>query len=186
MSELTKKKKTASRRQDFNIKRLPTKWKHPRGMHSQQRKKTKGHPKGPRIGYSTPLEIRGLHPSGLMPLLVNSLGDLNDVQEKQGILLSTRVGKRKRIQILEKAKEKNLTVLNIKDSEAYIKNIQEALVKKKEEKTKKKEKKDKTKKEAEKKAKEASKKEEKTVEEKVKQEKEVKRKVLEDKKQVKA
>jgi predicted ATP-dependent protease len=115
-----------------------------------------------------------------MPVLVNNVDELMKIsKDKEGAIISRHVGQKKKVEILKKAKDLNVKVLNLKDVDSYLKKVDDSMNKHKEEKKKQEAKKEETKKELEKKSKEAEqKKEEKTVEEKMKEEKEIKQKVL--------
>ncbi|MFN4046736.1 MAG: eL32 family ribosomal protein, partial [Acidilobaceae archaeon] len=51
-------------------------WRRPKGNDSKMRLEIKGYPPRVKIGYRTPRALRGLHPSGLKPVVVRSLKDL--------------------------------------------------------------------------------------------------------------
>ena len=179
-SQLKTKKPNFLRQNAHKLKKLDKVWRAPKGMHSKLRKKFRGKQKQPSIGYSSPKDVRGTHPSGLIPILINNLGELKNITKEQGLILSSTLGKKKRVELLTKIKEQELTVLNIKNIDSYLKNIETEMKKKQEEKKKKKDIKKKIKQEAEKK-KEKPKKEE-TIEEKEEKEKKQKKEVLEGKK----
>ena len=168
------------RQQGRYLKSLSKNWRAPKGMHSKLRKKLRGKIKQPSIGYSSPKEARYLHPSGLMPQLISNLNQLSGLTEKDGIIISGKLGKRKKIELLKKIKETKYKVLNIKDIDSYIKESEEEKKKQKEIAAGRKQEKEKSKKKALEKAKKEKRKEE-TPEEKEKREKEEKRKVLETK-----
>ncbi len=114
--EIRKKKKDHPRFKRPNVgrskrSRLDDKWKKPRGQGNKQRKKLNQAGKWPTIGYKNPEELRGVHPCGLREVLVNNVDDLTNL-EKVAIRVAAKVGKRKKIQIIEKAKEKGLKILN--------------------------------------------------------------------------
>ncbi len=95
------------------IKRIKESWRRPRGLHSKVRQKRKGKLKMPDIGYRQPKEIRGLHPSGYKEVLVKNLKDLEKVDaKKEAIRIASTVGKKKRLEIIKKAKELNIKILN--------------------------------------------------------------------------
>ncbi|MBU2639557.1 MAG: hypothetical protein KKG75_02495 [Nanoarchaeota archaeon] len=143
----TGKRKPSFIRQDTNkAKKLKIAWRRPKGLHSKLRLSKKGHQKRPSQGYRAPRESRKEK-----AIMVYNLKDLENTKE---VIVSSTVGKRKKIGILNKAKELGIKVLNIKDIDAYIKNIEEEFKKKKEEKKSKKVKKEEKKKELEKKSKE--------------------------------
>jgi len=77
------------------------------------RKKKKGWPKSVEIGYRGPKIARGLHPSGYVEVLVNTLDDLGKVDPKtQAIRIAHTVGMRKRAEISLRADEKGIHILN--------------------------------------------------------------------------
>jgi len=167
MKTITKKAKPKFKRQDFQLKKLKDKWKRPKGLHSKLRLRKSGHQKKPNIGYKNPKEIRGLFLSKFKFTKVGNFKDLEKAKEDKNIILS-KIGKKKKIGIIERALELKLNILNIKDPQGFIKKIKEE----KERKIEKKERKE---------IKEEKKKEM-TKEEKEKKEKELKKKVLEGKK----
>ncbi|MEM5853284.1 MAG: 50S ribosomal protein L32e [Candidatus Aenigmatarchaeota archaeon] len=94
-------------------KRLNESWRRPRGMHSKIRKRKKSKIKMPNIGYGAPKNLRYLHPSGLMEVLVYNVKDLEKIDpSKQAIKIAHTVGKKKRQEILKKAEEMKIKVLN--------------------------------------------------------------------------
>lgn len=107
-----KKKKPKWKRQQHYLKRLKDRWRKSRGTHSKMRKKIKGRPKMPNIGYKKPEEVRGLHPSGYFPVLVHNTRDLERVNPEKEAALIGKIGKKKRQKVIEKAKEMGVKVLN--------------------------------------------------------------------------
>ncbi|MEM5879569.1 MAG: 50S ribosomal protein L32e [Candidatus Aenigmatarchaeota archaeon] len=96
-----------------SLKRLKPSWRRPRGMHSKIRVRKKSKLKMPTIGYRAPKNLRYLHPSGFQEILVSSLKDLEKVDaSKQAIKIAHTVGKKKRAEILKKAEELKIKVLN--------------------------------------------------------------------------
>ncbi len=93
-----------------------TSWRRPRGIDSKQRVRKKGQPKMPSIGYKSPEKIRGLHPTGLKLLIVHSTSDLEripeEMKDKVIVYVGRTVGRKKRLLILEKAKELGIKVGN--------------------------------------------------------------------------
>lgn len=177
----TKSKKPNFVRQDFHKKRLKKKWKKPRGLHSKVRLMFRGKPKKISTGFSAPKKVRGLHKSGLKPVLVNSLKDIGKMKkEVEGAVIGHNVGLKKKQELLKKLKETELKVLNIKDIDIYLKKVEDELKAKKEKKKELREKKEKKK---EKKPKKDGKLTEKiTEEEKKEEEKKEKDKILTKKK----
>ena len=167
-----KRKKPDFVRQDFHKKILRKKWKKPRGLHSKVRLMVKGKPRRISTGFRAPKKVRGLDRSGLKLILVKSLKDITKI-EKEGAVIGSYVGLRKRQELLKKLKDMGVKVLNIKDVDAYLKKIEDDLNARKEKKkklTEKREKKEKPKKEkklTEKVTEEEKKKEEKKEKDKI-------------------
>lgn len=127
-----KSRKPDFKRQDFQLKKLKLKWRRPKGIHSKLRLNKAGHMKKPSPGFSSPKKVRNLHPTGFKVKLINNINDLNTLEKNEAILLSSALGKKKRVNILKKAKELKKAVLNIKDIDAYISSVSEKFEKKKE------------------------------------------------------
>jgi large subunit ribosomal protein L32e len=113
---LTKRKKPRFRRQEsWRFKRVTDRWRKPHGVDSKMRKKVKGWPVSPTVGYRSPKNIRGLHPSGFVEIRVYSIADLGGIDpELQAIRIAQTVGNRKRVEIMALAEEKGIHVLNPK------------------------------------------------------------------------
>ena len=85
----------------------------------------------PSPGYKSPRKVAGLHSSGLKPVNVFTVDDINKIKkEAEGIVVSKKVGTKKRFEILKKAKEFNATVLNL-DIDWHIKKIEDFINSKK-------------------------------------------------------
>ena len=94
-------------------KRLGKKWRKPRGRHSKLREKEASHGSWPTVGYRAPKSLRYLHPSGLREVVVFSTKDLENLDTKiYAAKIAHTVGKKKREEILKKAKELNVKILN--------------------------------------------------------------------------
>lgn len=107
--------------------RVKSRWRFPRGKHSAVRQFHKGRPKMPTIGFSSPIEVKGLHPSGLLPVIVHNLAQMQSIDTKsQGVVIAASVGNRKKLQLLKYATGEKIKILNIKDTEALTKEIKDA------------------------------------------------------------
>lgn len=121
-----KDKKPEFIRQD-NPKRMKLnyKWRKPKGIHSKIRHHFKGRRKMPSPGFKSPIEVRGLHSTGLNIIKVFSIEDLKKIRNgKDGIVISKQVGMRKQLEILKKAKELKIEVLNL-NADERIKKIED-------------------------------------------------------------
>ena len=120
----------------FKLKRLGTKWRRPRGRHNKQRLRRKreklierieegkikhkymealinaAYGKLPCIGRKKPNEERGKI-NGLIPRRIFNLKDLEGIdKEKEGVIIASQVGKKKREIILKYCQENGIKVLN--------------------------------------------------------------------------
>ncbi len=112
------KKPTFKRQESWRYIRVKPNWRKPKGKSSRMRRKIKGWPKLVSIGYGNKKELKNLHPSGYKPVIVYTIKDLEKInKETQAIVIAHTVGEKKKLQILEKAKELGLKVLNKKVEE---------------------------------------------------------------------
>ncbi len=112
--------------------RVTSRWRYPRGRHSPIRQMHRGKPALVRIGYGAPQEVRGLHPSGLEPIVVASPQELLSVQKgKQGAILSRTLGARKRAVLLQLAQKEGIPLLNVKDITKALQGIMEKIASRK-------------------------------------------------------
>ena len=155
-----KTKKPEFESQDVNVyKQNKGKWRRPKGIHSKMRRGFRGQPVMPSIGYGSPKSARGAAHDGSKVILISHIKQLEDLNGNP-IMLSSRLGLKKRTEILTKTKEKNIKVVNIRDVNLYLDKAKKMLELRKAEGAKKTEKKTKTKEEAEKKAQAQEKKDE--------------------------
>jgi len=96
-----------------SISRVGDSWRRPRGTHSKIKRDEKGKIKMPTPGYGAPKELRYMHPSGFMEIVVWNLKDLEKIDpKKQAVKIAHAVGEKKRKIILKKAEEMKIKVLN--------------------------------------------------------------------------
>ncbi|HKZ45412.1 MAG TPA: 50S ribosomal protein L32e [archaeon] len=94
-------------------KRLGKKWRRARGYHSKQRRHEKSKGSIPSPSYGAQKELRFLHPSGFKEVLVFNMKDLGKIDpKKEAARLSHSIGKKKRVEIVKKAEEMKIKVLN--------------------------------------------------------------------------
>ncbi len=101
------------RPESWRYVRLHPEWRKPKGLDNKIRKSFKGYPKRVKVGYRGPVKARGYHPSGSIDVLVHNPAQLIDlIPEKDAVRIGRRVGARKRAEILKRASELGLRVLN--------------------------------------------------------------------------
>ena len=100
-------------RQDNHKKKsVPESWRKPQGYHSRSRLKKKGAAPMPQAGFRTDKDHRGKHPSGYEEVLVHNTSDIEELEEGEAARIGSTVGGRKREQIIEKADDEDIKVLN--------------------------------------------------------------------------
>ncbi len=120
-----KRSKPAFLRQNwFRFPSLGKKWRAAKGNQNKLRMHIKGKGFLPTVGYGSPKEVRGLHPSGLKEALVFNLNDMGKLDPKaQCARIGSSVGKKKRQEMVKKAGELKIRVLNPGKTASGDKNI---------------------------------------------------------------
>ena len=110
-----KQKKPDFKRQEwFKCKRIGTSWRRTKGLHSSMRKQLTHRSAIVKVGYRSPVEVRGLHPSGLEDIIIHNVKELEALNpEIHGARVASTVGKRKRIEIIKRAEELEIKIFNI-------------------------------------------------------------------------
>jgi len=113
-------------RQDTHKKkRITVGWRKPRGWDSKQRKRMQREAIV-EPGYGSPKELRGVHKSGLEIVTVISLDVLKSVNKKtQGIIVSGKIGMRRKVAIITEAMKQEIKILNIPKPAEYLKRKEE-------------------------------------------------------------
>jgi len=101
------------RPESWRYVRLHPEWRKPKGLDNKVRKSIKGWPRRVKVGYRGPAKARGYHPSGHVDVLVHNPAQLEDlIPAKDAVRIGAHVGSRKRAEILKRATELGLRVLN--------------------------------------------------------------------------
>ncbi|MDO8623017.1 MAG: eL32 family ribosomal protein [archaeon] len=87
------------------------KWRRPKGRDNKMREKRRSYPKTVMIGYGSPKKLRGKIGNDI-PMIINNVADLSKLKENNIAIISANVGKKKRIEILKKAEENKIKILN--------------------------------------------------------------------------
>ena len=115
MIPMQKKSKPKFLRQNWQAYRRlrNAKWRMPRGSQSKLRIKQKSHGSHVSIGWGTPVSIRGLHPSRMKEFVIFNLSQLEKINPKDSaIKIGHTVGKKKREEIVKKAEQLKIKILN--------------------------------------------------------------------------
>jgi len=94
-------------------------WRKPKGRDNKMREKRRGYPPIVSIGYRTNKKERGKI-NNQNPLTINNLKELENIEEKNIII--GRVGKKKKLEIIKKAKEKGIKIHNLNAKKFLKKN----------------------------------------------------------------
>lgn len=101
------------RQEAWRYKRVKNSWRRPMGVSSKMRRRQRGWPEMASIGYKTPEDLRHLHPSGLREVIVHRALDLDKLDAKTYVArIGHTVGEKKRIAILNRARELEIKVVN--------------------------------------------------------------------------
>jgi large subunit ribosomal protein L32e len=86
------------------------KWRAAKGRQSKIRLHRKGHAQRPRIGWGSAQEVRNLV-SGVGIVRIENIKSLESVKKGEGIIIAS-IGKKKRDEIIKKANEMKIKILN--------------------------------------------------------------------------
>ncbi len=101
--------------------RVKWRWRAARGIHSTVRQVHHGKPAMPTPGYGSPKAVYGLHPSGMESVLVHNAAELLRLDTaRQGVLLSSTLGLKKRLELLRLAVENKVRLLNGRDPQQEL------------------------------------------------------------------
>lgn len=116
---LAARKKVAEKRPKFirqeswRYDRLAENWRKPKGKDNKMRKQKAGVPAIVKVGYRGPKAARGLHPSGYTDNVVHNVAELARLDpKKDAARIAHAVGKKKRIEIIAKATQLGVKLLN--------------------------------------------------------------------------
>jgi large subunit ribosomal protein L32e len=89
------------------------KWRKPKGIDNKMRLQLKGYPPIVKVGYRGPVVVRGLHPQGLIPVVVNTALELEKYDPgKHIVYIGGSVGLKKAIEIYKAAVSQGFRVAN--------------------------------------------------------------------------
>ncbi len=89
-------------------------WRRPKGNDNKIRLEIKGYPKRVKVGYGKPRLVRNLHPTGFKLVTVHRPEDVDKVDPtKEAIVIGRTVGLRKRVEIVRRAIERGVRVINV-------------------------------------------------------------------------
>jgi len=86
-------------------------WRRPAGRDNKMREKRRGYPAVVSVGYKGDKKLRGSI-ENKKPVIVNNLKELEKIKEK-GFVIIGKVGKKKKIEMVKKAKKMKIIVHNL-------------------------------------------------------------------------
>ncbi|TFG22254.1 MAG: 50S ribosomal protein L32e [Promethearchaeota archaeon] len=126
--KMKKQRPSFNRVESWRYKRVKPSWRKARGIDSKTRRKNKAGVKSPSVGYRTPKKIRGIHPSGYQEVRVFTIKDLDTLNKnKHALKISSRLGAKKRIMLVEAAQRKGFKVLNLGISQQELESFESML-----------------------------------------------------------
>jgi large subunit ribosomal protein L32e len=101
------------RQESWRYDRLAENWRKPKGKDNKMRKQKSGMPAIVKVGYRGPRAARGLHPSGYRDNVIHNTAELSKLDPKNDAArIGHTVGEKKRREIVSKAVELGIKVLN--------------------------------------------------------------------------
>ena len=126
--KINQKRPSFRRVESWRYVRVKDSWRKARGIDSRTRIKSKSGVKSPSTGYRGPKKVRGLHPSGYEEVRVQTINDLKDLNNKKhAIKISSKLGVKKRINVVDYAKSRGFKVLNLGISQRELESLEAVL-----------------------------------------------------------
>ncbi len=122
--EIKSSKPDFARQDSNNHPQFRESWRRPRGIHNKMKKCIRGNKYMPAVGYGGPKDTRGLTSSGLMTVLVSNLKDFERCSDDCAAVISSGVGMKKRLYLLNFALGKKIRVMGVKDIAADVSRIE--------------------------------------------------------------
>ncbi|KAJ2778690.1 60S ribosomal protein L32 [Coemansia javaensis] len=119
-----KRTKPFVRVQSDRFKRVSESWRCPRGIDSRTRRRFKGTRPHPKIGYGSNKKTRFLLPDGFRKFTINNKKDLESLvmlNRTYAAEIGHAVGAKKRVALLERAKQLNVKVIN---ADARVRSVE--------------------------------------------------------------
>ena len=69
-----------------------------------------------RVGFCAPKIVRGLHASGFKEMIIHTIKELETIDpKKQAVRIGSTVGTKKRLEIVKRADELDIRILNMRE-----------------------------------------------------------------------
>lgn len=90
-------------------------WRAAVGRHSKIRKNRFGYTKSPRIGFKSPRSESGKI-NGKIPIRITNMQDMSKANQSNILIIASTIGAKKRIEMIKKADEMKIEILNAKSN----------------------------------------------------------------------
>jgi large subunit ribosomal protein L32e len=125
---INKKRPTFRKIESWRYDRVHGGWNKPKGIDNRSRQKRKSGVKSVNVGYRNPKPIRGYHPSGLIPIVISQLKELEELNPStHAIIIDAHIGLKKRLGFTEAIQSKKFKILNLGIPYGEEKRIKEKL-----------------------------------------------------------
>lgn len=114
------KNKPKFKRQNSILSKLKEKWRKPKGLHSKLRLSKKGKGKKPNKGYGNKKDMKNKIDKKNFQYITN-FRELDNA--KKPIIISSRMGMNKKLEVINRAKKLNLQIINFKDVDKFLENV---------------------------------------------------------------
>ena len=126
--DIKKKRPSFRRVESWRHVRVKDPWRKARGIDSQTRMKTRSGVRSPGKGYRAPKKVRGIHPSGYEEVRVETIKDIENLNNKKHALkISSNLGAKKRMTLIDYSKRRGFKILNIGISQREIDQLEAQL-----------------------------------------------------------
>ncbi len=106
--------------------RVSEAWRAPRGLHNKLRRRRRGVGQWVMPGYRMPCAVRGLTVQGFEPVVVENVTQVTALDSNKHIaILKGSAGTKNRIAMVTEAVKKKISILNLKNPEAFLKQCEE-------------------------------------------------------------
>lgn len=104
---------TFTRADNHKKGKLGDAWRKPKGWQNKMRLHKKGYKKVVSTGYGTPADLRDHNKAGLAIVTVSTMKELEALDPKKACALISKVGRKKKEELIAAAQKKNITLANL-------------------------------------------------------------------------
>jgi len=127
LMELKSKKKKLPyfvQRKAIYIKRMPLRWKKPRGKQNKLRRQMKNKGSMVKIGFGSTSAIKGMNSNLKKLVLVNNKIDVSKLTTNDAAIIASRLGMKKKLELMKLIEKRGISLHNFKDVSGKIKAVE--------------------------------------------------------------